>query len=244
MRLLFTFLIIVSVSFTLFAQTVIPVAAGLNQINAAYQSASPGDILELVTDGGIYKEDSTLITSFPLTVRAASGLGAKPVWETSARHVIDIGDSLWLSGFKMTGMWSDDTTDWKDSTKYAITGNDAGVDSAYILIVDDVDFDFFTVYEDGEDQGYVFRPEPPAEYADKIIFKNCTFTRVASYVFRFRSPTVVPGQYGLFQLENCTAADIGSYFMYSVLLPADGDTAQVRVNHCTFYKIGLDRIQS
>jgi hypothetical protein len=240
MRSLFTLLIITSFILTVYGQNVISVTEGLNQINAAYQTASPGDILELVSDGGIYKEDSTLKTTFPLTIRAAAGLTSKPTWETSDRHMIDLGDSLWLSGIKMTGMWSDDTTDWKDSTKYAIVGNDAGVDFGYILHVDNVDFDFFTVYEDGADQGYVFRPEPPAEYAEEVVFTNCTFTRIASYVLRFRTPTVSPGQFGLLRLENCTAADIGSNFTRNVLLPADGDTAKIRVNHCTFYNIGGD----
>jgi hypothetical protein len=240
MKQLFTIFFILIVGTALFGQNVIQVSAGSNQIWTAYQTASSGDILELVSDGGIYKEDSTLKTTFPLTIRAAEGLSSKPVWETSDRHVIDLGSSLWLSGFKMTGMWSDDTTDWRDSTKYAIVGNDAGVDSAYVLHANGVDFDFFNVYEDGEEQGYVFRPEPPAEYAKEVVFKNCTFTRVASYVLRFRTPTIAPGQFGLLHLENCTAADIGSNFTRNVLLPADGDTAKIRVNHCTFYNIGGD----
>ena len=237
MRILFTFLIMASLCFALFGQNVIQVTEGLNQIRTAYLSAQPNDILELVTDGGIYKEDSTLKTTFPLTIRAAAGLTNKPVWEGAERHLIDIGDNLTLSGFKMTGMWSDDITDTKDSSKYAIAANDAGVVSGYTLSVDDVDFDFFTFYEDGENQGYVFRPQT-AEYAKEIDFTNCTFTRVASYVLRFRNATVSPGQFGKLKLLNCTAADIGSYFARADLLPADGDTAQIRVNHCTFYDIG------
>ena len=197
-------------------------------------------MLELVSDGGIYKEETALLTTFPITIRAAQGLTNKPVWENADRHMIDLGSSLMLSGIKMTGMWSDGVTDTKDSTKYGIVANDNGVDFGYVLKVDNVDFDFFTVFEDGEHQGYVFRPEPPAEYAEEVSFKNCTFTNVASYVLRFRTPTVSPGQFGTLILENCTAANIGSNFTRNVLLPAAGDTAKIRVNHCTFYNIGGD----
>ena len=91
MRMFFTLFLVFAFSIVIYGQNVIQVTAGLNQISAAYETASAGDILELITDGGIYKEDSALQTTFPITIRAAAGLSEKPVWEGADRHLLDFG---------------------------------------------------------------------------------------------------------------------------------------------------------
>ena len=140
----------------------------------------------------------------------------------------------------MTGLIDDGVWDYKDSTKYAMRSADE-VDLGYILICNNVDFDCFMFMEADGLEGYVYRADEEAVYASEISFTNCIFTRIPSYGFRFREPTVAPGQFGKLIFENCTFAEIGSYGIRAELKPVeDVIPAQVRVNHCTFYDIGND----
>ncbi|UCE17243.1 MAG: right-handed parallel beta-helix repeat-containing protein [Gemmatimonadota bacterium] len=227
-----------------YGQNVIMVDSGYNKISAAFEQAGPGDVIELITNGGTYYETDKVTATFPITIRAAAGLQNKPVWESGGDHVLDIGSSVWLSGIRMTGFVDDEIVDDRDSTKYAMRSADV-VDSGYVLICEDMVFDHFGRFDDGVLQGYVYRADAPAVYASEIRFTNCTFTRIPSYGFRFREPSSPPGQFGVLSFENCTFAEIGDYGMRAALISDPGvPDAQIRVNHCTFYGVGNDVIRA
>jgi parallel beta-helix repeat protein len=212
------------------AQNVIQVAAGTNQIEAAFFQAVEGDTIELITSGGLYQEDETVVNFFPLTVRAAEGLAEKPVWECGDNKSIKIKSDIWLSGIKMSGLFTDGVTDERDSTRYAIRTDDT-MSVSYKVICENMDFDQFE---------YVFRADS-GSFASEIGFANCTFTNIRYDAFRFRDYSTPPGQFEIFRAENCTAAEIRRYFLHADLYPQGEEMAKVEVNHCTFYNIGLEQ---
>ena len=91
-------------SLSIFAQNIIPVSAGSGTLSAAYTSAAPGDILELVTDGGVYLEAARLTIDKPITIRAAAGLTNKPVWASDDPiYTIKLVAGLTLKGIIFDG---------------------------------------------------------------------------------------------------------------------------------------------
>ena len=247
MKKLFTLAILISgmMAFSaLYAQKVIRVEAGTDQLAAAYDQASSGDIIELVTSGGIYHETGKIKIKKPLTIRAAYGLDAKPVVESSSpdRPFEPRGGCTYfkLEGIKVTGFTDDGVTDAKDSTKYAIRTR--SMDTTYTLICENVDFDYFVVDEGGVEEGYVMRQDDDAN-ADDIEFINCTFSRVAKHALRFDGPTQAPGPFKSLSLKHCTFNQIDNRGISVTLLPDAGDTAAVRIDHCTFAGVGDDAMR-
>ena len=212
------------------AQNVIQVAAGTNQIEAAFFQAVEGDTIELITSGGLYQEAETVVNFFPLTVRAAEGLVEKPVWECAENRNLKIKSDIWLSGIRMSGLFTDDVIDERDSTRYAIRTDDT-ISYAYKVTCENMEFDQFE---------YVLRADS-GSYASEIDFYQCTFTNIRYDAFRFRDYSIPPGQFGLFKVENCTAAEIRRYFLHADLYASVDDIAEVQINHCTFYNIGLEQ---
>ena len=88
----------------IFGQTVTQIAAGTDQISAALAAASAGDIIELVTDGGIYNETATTLITVPVTIRAKRGLSAPPVWTCdNGSRAITLSADLTLYGSVFDG---------------------------------------------------------------------------------------------------------------------------------------------
>ena len=60
------------------------VAAGTDVVSAAYASAAAGDVIELTTAGsdGVYIETVKMDIDKDITIRAAAGLAAKPLYRT------------------------------------------------------------------------------------------------------------------------------------------------------------------
>ncbi|MEJ2634357.1 MAG: right-handed parallel beta-helix repeat-containing protein [Calditrichia bacterium] len=225
---------------------VLQIEAGTDQFSAAYDVANTygSDVIELVTPGGTYLENDRTKIKMPLLVRGADGI-EKPVIESANpdRPFEPTGDCTYfgLSHLKVTGMVDDGVTDAKDSTKYAMRIR--GMNDPYILICDDVDFDYF-VSTENPPEGYVLRVDDDAPYSLYMEFSNCTMTRIAKHGLRFDSPTQAPGQVGKLLVENCTFADIAARGIYGILMPAEGvDTTKVMVNHCTYYGIGQDALK-
>ena len=213
---------------SLLAQKVIQIEAGANQINIALSQAAPNDTIELITSGGLYQEDSSVVTSFPLTIRAAENLAEKPVWELSTdSKLLRIGSSTLLKGIRMSGLFTDDTTDYKDSSDFAIRNDDV-IDYGYKLVCENVDFDHLE---------HAFRPKSEAPYASEIIFLNCRFTDMRDRTIRFSDPTTEPWQFGSLRIENCTAANIADMFLRIDPLESYIDTVHIFINHCTFYNV-------
>jgi len=248
MRKLLTiiFILFFSLAFnSLWAQKIIRVEAGDDQIAAAYDEASAGDIIELITSGGVYTENEKIKIKKDLTIRAKYGLEEKPtvVAGTDARIFEPTGGCTYfeLNGFKFTGLVDDGVTDSKDSTKYAMRVRN--MDTTYSIICRNVDFDYFISTEDPP-EGYVIRLDGSAVYADEILFENCMFSRIEKHVFRADDPSAAPGQFGSLEFKNCTFADIGQRGLNVDLLNEAGvDSADISINHCTFAGIGSDAIR-
>ncbi len=228
-----------------FGQKVIEVTAGIDQIKAAYAAASDGDIIELVTSGGIYREKATLKITKAITIRAAKGLENKPIIETENvdRHFEPTGACSYfgLFGVKVTGLVDDGVADSKDSTKYALRVRN--MSGPYTLVFENVDFDHFYSTEKPP-EGYVVRFDNTAVLADLILFKNCKITRLAKHAIRLDGPTAAPGQFKQLILENCTFADIGGRAVFATLINDPAVTpASVYIDHCTFFKIADDAVK-
>lgn len=228
-----------------FGQKVIQIAAGTDQIAAAYAQADSGDIIELITSGGTYLETGTLKIKIALTIKTAEGLSAKPIIETENvdRPFEPTGNCTFFSlkGVRVTGLVDDGVVDKKDSTKYAMRVRN--MNGPYSIVCEDVDFDHF-YSTDATPEGYVIRVDASAPRANEIRFTNCTFTRIAKHVLRFDNPTVAPGQFDKLFVENCTFAQTGGRGIYATLMNDPLVTpAEVFVNHCTFYGIQDDALK-
>jgi len=224
------------------ADVVHQVAAGNDGISQAYASADSADIIELITSGGEYIETDSLVieNGKPITICAAAGLEAKPIWTTknTARN-LEINDTVYLQGIIMTGIVDDGIADANDSTNSAIR---VGIDPAPGLSIyaEDVDFKDYVFFEDGEDQSYVVRYDDAAIAGGDLQFVNCTFTNIQKYAFRFRGAVVAPGAFSNINFENCTSWDIGSYFLRATVVDTTGSGLQpmnISVEHCTFDNI-------
>ena len=91
-------------SLRILAQNIIPVTAGNETLSAACASAAPGDILELVTNGGVYLEAARLTIDKPITIRAMAGLTTKPVWASDdPNYTVKLSAALTLKGIVFDG---------------------------------------------------------------------------------------------------------------------------------------------
>ena len=180
-----------------YAQKVIQVEAGDEAISTAYAGADPGDVLELVTSGGVYHTAEKIEIDKTITIRGAQGLAEKPIITTDSPDrpfELENNASFYLSNVVVTGLVDDGVEDAKDSTKYAIRVRENANDNHYKLIVDNVDFDHFYSLDDPP-EGYILRLDDDAPIASEIRFTNCTFSRVGSYVIRARAPIAPPAQF-------------------------------------------------
>ncbi|MBD3291269.1 T9SS type A sorting domain-containing protein [candidate division KSB1 bacterium] len=229
-----------------FAQKVIQVEAGDEALANAYAGAEAGDIIELVTSGGVYHSAEKIEIDKTITIRGAHGLAEKPIISTDSPDrpfELENNASFYLSNVMVTGFVDDGVEDVSDSTKYAIRVRENANDNKYKLIVDNVDFDHFYSVDDPP-EGYVLRLDDDAPIASEIRFTNCTFTRIGRYAIRARAPIAPPAQFELMVIENCTFAEISSYGIRAEFFPGEGvPPARLYVNHCTFYNVGNDAVR-
>ncbi|NOZ63255.1 MAG: DUF4957 domain-containing protein [Calditrichaeota bacterium] len=229
------FLMIFSVS-ALFGQSVIQVPAGDDQIDNALYTASPGDTLELITDGGMYHETFVTIIDMPITIRAAKGLTNKPVWYTdNSSKIIDIRDDLTLDGIIFDGSLGDSLT-----AKGIDTPDSSLVKWGYKLKINNCEFVNFNVGDDG----HAIYGDANTQ-ADTVIISNCYFAHILQEAVRFKSPSVAPGSVKYFRIENTTLWDIGDEAIYVQAHDhvSDGTPDPVFIaNHITIVKAGSKSI--
>ncbi|MFB0516504.1 MAG: hypothetical protein ACETWG_07865 [Candidatus Neomarinimicrobiota bacterium] len=214
---------------------VIAVGAGHDSLRYAVGQALAGDILELVTAGGLYSLSSTLLVTVPLTVRAAEGLDERPVIRhtntgTSTRILFEIqdGGSLALEGLDLDGMAGTATP-----AKYLIRTDDSPMSGAYTLRVDDCLLHDVVLGADGN-----FFRAYAGTYADSVIFTDCMFTNSGKEGIRLKDEASGSGNFnvGYFELTNCT---LWLTRKEAVYIYAGDDVPYtpgpvVRINHCTF----------
>jgi len=210
---------------------VIQIEAGVDVLKDAIATAESGDIIELITSGGLYLSNDQLLIDKDLTIRGADFLEQKPVLQY-------IGSSTSAYLFKVVGspkvvfrnleLDGDGTPNGASAkAKYALRLDNADTSGTMIIKVTDCDLHSFndkiikpyancgidslivtgSLFHDGAKEGvtlYSGSSGDPAVHIKYAEFTNCTF-------------------YGI------TREGI------------KGDTnpnTKVRVNHCTFYDCG------
>jgi hypothetical protein len=78
----FVVLFVLSLGIGSVMATTIDVTEGTDAISTALGTASPGDTLVLITDGGAYTETAALTVNKDITIMSATGLTNRPVWTT------------------------------------------------------------------------------------------------------------------------------------------------------------------
>ena len=237
----------------------IPVEAGTDQISAAYETAQPGDIIELVTDGGIYVETAVLRVQKDIVIRGAEDLTEKPVWQCAFSAYYDASDvfgksdmesaaiehftnaDLHLSNLIITGLYGDmeapdDELDYTYQAIHFVTNPGDTLLHKFQLICDGVDFHFFHK-EDGSTSGNVVRMAGFAtEMASLLKFTNCTFYEAGRGIKIDPGDDVFKYPFENLIIENCTFAKIKKdYPILFQAYPDSGDTYSppVIIKHCT-----------
>ncbi len=196
--------------------TVHLVEAGTDQIAAAYDAAEEGDIIELVTNGGLYLETSSIELDKSITVRAREGLTQMPKIQNddygesngvfklegggnltlvgveffNAKHLIRVDNGGTDAILKIMGCYGHTAKE----TLVKVYGSSM-VDS--LIIVD-------TILRDCEKEGVYLKEPNTFNYAK---FENCTFIHTGREAIRVR----------------------------------DNDNAVMMINHCTFDSITYDK---
>ena len=220
--------------------TVLKVEAGDGTLEEALSKVEDGDIIELVTSGGVYSTStsSSMKIKKKITIRAAEGLAQMPVLRnintgTGTPIVLEIkkGGSLNLIGVEIDGFGPDGTT---LNSKYLIRAREsASADSFH-----------YTLNVDGcylHDAKEIFFKTYKTANADTVRFTNTLFIGCKKEGLMFGENSSTNPKIGYVEIENCTFKNIGREAM---LLQQNPQTV-VRINHCTFDSIatgGSDRI--
>jgi len=212
---------------TSFSQNIIQISEGTDKIAEAYSAAMSGDIIELISDGGIYNETSSIIISGNknITIRAASGLVSQPVWQSSVSPFMNVGANVTISGITLDGR---ETSGMRTINLLEGTG-------------------FYVVFNGLMIKGfdYVIYGSTAAN-ADSIIIKNCLIKDVSNRCLYFPAGTIEPGIVSRLSIKNSTFMEMKKtepviYFYgksSSVVSP------QLELNHVTFYNTQRIRTNS
>jgi hypothetical protein len=217
------------------SQTLRTVVAGVDTLSRVVAAASPGDTIELVTNGGVYEEFARVVVNKDLTIRAAANLSQKPILRWRVNEEIRVQASLLLKGIRIEG---------RGIAQYAMQLRDLPATAAPVrLICEDVDFNTF--FPTGE--GYALRVRSNISRLIELRFTNCTFDSVGKSVLRLEFPSNGVDSIiyenctfancsinGLNDGERCLRIDLGSY----------PTPPKVRVQNCTFYNIGEDGVRT
>ncbi len=225
---IFSLFVLGSISY---AQTVHSVTAGDSTLAAAIADAADGDIIELVSDGGLYTNPNQIEIDKSLIIRGHADLTVKPVIKyvgtsTSANIFKVLGSSKVLfNGLELDG---DGVADGAASlAKYAIRfENTELTDTMNIKINDCYIHDYLEA---------ILKPFP-ATIIDSMVISNSIFGGAGKEGILFYSGSTSDPQVelGYAEVTNCT--------FYDILREAvKGDTnpnTKIMVDHCTFYNIG------
>ena len=219
-------LLLFALSGLLTGQTIHQVEAGPGAVSSAYSAAQPGDILELVTDGGLYDEPARLTIDKPITIRAAAGLANKPVWTSSeANYAIKLSARLTLKGIVFDGARSGGVI---------LGAIDFRLFAGSVFIVD-CDFINMSKSSGGTDGKALYLTS--AAHLDTLVVNNCTFQKIGKNGIVAEANATVPGAVGFLLIENSTFWQIGAEAVY--IDDPDDNLATagplVVINHSTFH---------
>ncbi|MFB0517586.1 MAG: hypothetical protein ACETWG_13435, partial [Candidatus Neomarinimicrobiota bacterium] len=209
------------------------VAAGNNAISTALAAASAGDTLVLVTDGGVYNEDLTLVVDKAITIQAAAGLTDPPVWTCDhPSRQITLDADLTLDGIIFDGSANDSlTTDCIRST------TTAGIDLRVYNCV-------FRNFSNGaaEPDGHAIKGGTGTRM-DSVVVTNTLFEHMPGEHISFKDEdvSIAPGSAKYLRIENCTFWDGGNeafYIQAHDAISAGTPDPEVFVNHVTVVDMG------
>ncbi|MCF7804879.1 MAG: right-handed parallel beta-helix repeat-containing protein [Candidatus Marinimicrobia bacterium] len=193
---------------------IIPVKAGTDALNNAVAAAVSGDIIELVTNGGLYYETSSVeLENKDLTIRARAGLTQKPIiqnddaGESNGVLRVKAGSSLKLQGVEV------------QHAKYLVrVDNDSTPDAK--LILDDIN-----AHTAAEAWVKIYA----GAWLDSLIIRNSIFQDAGKEGIYLKEPNTI--DYAEF--DNSTFINVGR----EAIRMRDNPDAVVRMNHCTFDSI-------
>ncbi len=220
---------------------IIQVYAGIDSLKNALTLIEDGEIIELMSDGGIYSNNADLEITKSIAIRAASGLSNKPIIRhtdisASTRSLIVIrdGGSLKLKGVDLDGMAGTSTP-----AKYLIRTDDSPMNESYKLQIDSCYFHDVSTGVDGN-----FFRAYPGTFADSIKITNTLFTNCAKEGLRLKDEDSQSGNYNVevFELSNCTFWNTPREAVYIY----GGDNVlftpgpKIKINHSTFDNCGYE----
>ncbi len=224
--------LLILVSAVNYSQTVHQVAEGDSTLAAAIADAADGDIIELVTDGGLYTNPNQIDIDKSLTIRAHEQLSNKPVVKytgsSTSAHMFRIrsGPNVTFMGLDLAG---DGTAEGAAKKAKYILRIDSSEDSLTAMVIKVMD----CMLHDTQDK--IVKPYKNTGI-DSLIFTNTTFYNSDKEAVTLHSGSSSDPKVHMDYAEfyNCT--------FYSITREAiKGDTnpdTKALINHCTFYDIG------
>ena len=168
---------------------IICLPAGTDHIQSAIPSLVDGDTLMLTTSGGRYHEtDQVALPAVPLTIMAAPGLGAPPVWTSDGARHIRVYHDLHIKGIHLDG---------RDRVSYAIRSY---AQTANRLVVEDCEIG--RILKDG-----ITDNDVPM---DTCIVRNTVFHDIGGVAIEFRTDDMCRNLF----VENCTFYALGEHAVH------------------------------
>ena len=214
---------------------VIHLSAGVDSLYNAVNSAQPFDIIELVSDGGIYLNYQTVVINKPLTIQAASNLAVQPVIQNAASSGTSVifelknQGALILKDLQLVGL--------PGNSNLILAGGNPTAGS-YKLRVEN------SHLKDIAESTSGFFRALAGTLADTIVFRNCLFSGSQGYGIILKDEVLSSGKYNVkyFEVNNSTFWNI-SKDAINIYGGDDNSSTPgpiLKVNHCTFYNCGYD----
>lgn len=203
----YLFLILI-LTISISAQNIIEVEEGINKIDDALFEAESGDIIELVTNGGVYYEFFSIIVDMPITIRAKEGLTTRPIIYTDDEdQVILLRDDLTIQGVTLYGLGGENFT--KDGI---ITDDHETVKLGYNLTVDNCFFYQF-IEDPADPDGHAIKGDDSTQ-ANMVRITNSYFVNNGGETISYKDGALAPGSVLDFYIENCTFWNTGDEAIY------------------------------
>jgi len=242
----------------------IEVAAGMDGIKNAYDTASPGDVIVLTTSGGEYLEPGKLYIQKDISIVAAEGLEEKPQiinYLDNTFFKVDSG-SVTLKGVVLQGYYDADGNDTTDTViKFGVSVKitDSTKTHVKVKILDCIFNNFVSVKK----AKGIYVSSGSVASVDSLIIRNTIFRGISQYAMYLRkgyktvdgvrvpiNDASLKGAARYFELSNClfdnygyVAPGFGVLFesWEDSLVTTNYPTATpedylptVKVDHCTF----------
>jgi len=212
------------------AQTIVQVSAGDSTLAAAIADAADGDIIELISDGGIYTNPNKVTFDKSLVIRAHESLTTKPVVKyngtsTSAAMFTLLGSPRVV--FQDIEFDGDGITEGGASlAKYAIIMDNDDTSGTMSLFVDNCDFHDFS--------DKLIKPYADCGMDSLVVTNSLIYNTDEGIFTSSGSSSDPPVILDYAEISNCTFYNLAGEAI-------KGDTfadIKVVVDHCTFFNVG------